>query len=634
MLWVTVATVTADLPRAIDLAAWVDGLELDLGRDTKFSDKISGVKFSANKFECDDFSLGKMDAAYDEAAGAVRIELGNIGADCKGKFDYRKNSFIKGDGKLSIDVKDTKVAVHLVLGKDALGNPTTLKFENCEANIEIKKIKVSGAGAISSIASKFSKRFEGYFEKALEKYACSMFEDQLMDASWLAESFSQCLDPSLRKQGAARPADEAHWIDWAEFLAVESDTDDAALREKRESELKTLIAGGLQLLKDNGLPLAGDDALSLDDFDFDWKGEAGSRIPIDGVALSIEDASVVSTGGALADLVGAALEELTASAELPGGALIDLGVALPAAAGFGGSARVTVEPQIAADLGAYVKQRALAPALKFVVELATSVAGPISLDLLATAGVSRDTRTTCLGNVQELRLDEIDMGMDLAPVRVASSTFVPRGVFSWVAPASDFVLENALAEQLFPAVMEFVEAQFHPFLQCALDSTIRAEGRDAATDALQELAAPLLDLLRPDCSPPTSEPTPMPSTRTCPGDQVWTECGTMCEPTCEEPNPACVRMCVLDVCQCPGGTVLVDGDKCVEPEACETPEPPATDQPAPARPTPSTQPTLPLRSDAAAEAKTNGNGKKNAAQGLGLGASSLIAAAAAALLWA
>mmetsp|Transcript_27207 Transcript_27207/g.83831 ORF Transcript_27207/g.83831 Transcript_27207/m.83831 type:complete len:253 (+) Transcript_27207:239-997(+) len=79
------------------------------------------------------------------------------------------------------------------------------------------------------------------------------------------------------------------------------------------------------------------------------------------------------------------------------------------------------------------------------------------------------------------------------------------------------------------------------------------------------------------CPEPIAPPT-------CDGDRVWKECGTKCEATCEEPNPACVRMCVVGECQCPGRTVLVDadGDTCVAPESCVEPVPAQTaGQPSP-----------------------------------------------------
>ena len=92
------------------------------------------------------------------------------------------------------------------------------------------------------------------------------------------------------------------------------------------------------------------------------------------------------------------------------------------------------------------------------------------------AQVARDTQATCLGDVQELRLDAVDVGMALAPVRLTSSTFVPWRRFSWVAPASDFVLENALAEKFLPAIVQLVEKQFHPVRKSKTGRVAAARG--------------------------------------------------------------------------------------------------------------------------------------------------------------
>ncbi|EFP07085.1 hypothetical protein CRE_12826 [Caenorhabditis remanei] len=47
-----------------------------------------------------------------------------------------------------------------------------------------------------------------------------------------------------------------------------------------------------------------------------------------------------------------------------------------------------------------------------------------------------------------------------------------------------------------------------------------------------------------------SEPTPK-----CGENEEFKECGTHCEPTCKEPNPACIMMCKENVCQCKKGFV-------------------------------------------------------------------------------
>ena len=48
---------------------------------------------------------------------------------------------------------------------------------------------------------------------------------------------------------------------------------------------------------------------------------------------------------------------------------------------------------------------------------------------------------------------------------------------------------------------------------------------------------------------------------------VYTECGSACPPTCDNPHPICTLHCVPG-CQCPRGTVLLGG-RCVLPKNCK-----------------------------------------------------------------
>ena len=61
------------------------------------------------------------------------------------------------------------------------------------------------------------------------------------------------------------------------------------------------------------------------------------------------------------------------------------------------------------------------------------------------------------------------------------------------------------------------------------------------------------------------------SSEPCPIEgQVYMECGSACPPTCANPNPACIALCVQG-CQCPTGTVLdEDANKCIDPDDCDT----------------------------------------------------------------
>ncbi|XP_031849986.1 chymotrypsin inhibitor-like [Nomia melanderi] len=56
--------------------------------------------------------------------------------------------------------------------------------------------------------------------------------------------------------------------------------------------------------------------------------------------------------------------------------------------------------------------------------------------------------------------------------------------------------------------------------------------------------------------------------RTCPPNEVWTDCGTACPPTCAQPDPRpCTLQCVQG-CQCRNGLLRNKWGKCVPKSAC------------------------------------------------------------------
>ncbi|KAI1711470.1 trypsin inhibitor like cysteine rich domain-containing protein [Ditylenchus destructor] len=65
-------------------------------------------------------------------------------------------------------------------------------------------------------------------------------------------------------------------------------------------------------------------------------------------------------------------------------------------------------------------------------------------------------------------------------------------------------------------------------------------------------------------SQPSSTTTPQ-----CDTNEQFRECGSSCEPTCENPNPQfCTADCILNVCQCAPGFVRNDDDECVTLSQC------------------------------------------------------------------
>ncbi|CAL2045120.1 unnamed protein product [Caenorhabditis brenneri] len=62
----------------------------------------------------------------------------------------------------------------------------------------------------------------------------------------------------------------------------------------------------------------------------------------------------------------------------------------------------------------------------------------------------------------------------------------------------------------------------------------------------------------------------------CPPNEVFKSCGTACEPTCENPNSLsqpCMQVCVPNVCQCAPGFVRNSQKACVELSQCSDEKP-------------------------------------------------------------
>ncbi len=54
----------------------------------------------------------------------------------------------------------------------------------------------------------------------------------------------------------------------------------------------------------------------------------------------------------------------------------------------------------------------------------------------------------------------------------------------------------------------------------------------------------------------------------CPDDEVYSDCGSVCPPTCENREPTCIQVCSVG-CFCPGEQVLKNG-ACVDISQCDT----------------------------------------------------------------
>ena len=72
-------------------------------------------------------------------------------------------------------------------------------------------------------------------------------------------------------------------------------------------------------------------------------------------------------------------------------------------------------------------------------------------------------------------------------------------------------------------------------------------------------------------APNTTFTRPTPTTPSCPGDKVYTTCGSACPTTCSNFRnpPVCITLCVSG-CFCPSGTVeFGDSNRCVAPDTCQ-----------------------------------------------------------------
>ncbi|XP_017791523.1 PREDICTED: chymotrypsin inhibitor-like [Habropoda laboriosa] len=54
----------------------------------------------------------------------------------------------------------------------------------------------------------------------------------------------------------------------------------------------------------------------------------------------------------------------------------------------------------------------------------------------------------------------------------------------------------------------------------------------------------------------------------CGKNEVWTECGTACPPTCEDPNPKVCSLHCVQGCQCKLGLLRNKNWECVKPSEC------------------------------------------------------------------
>ncbi|CAI2353170.1 unnamed protein product [Caenorhabditis sp. 36 PRJEB53466] len=67
---------------------------------------------------------------------------------------------------------------------------------------------------------------------------------------------------------------------------------------------------------------------------------------------------------------------------------------------------------------------------------------------------------------------------------------------------------------------------------------------------------------------PKCVPIPV-ATPKCGENEELKECGSACEPTCENANPVCAAVCLTNVCQCKKGLIRdADSGKCVEKSSC------------------------------------------------------------------
>ncbi|XGW06819.1 hypothetical protein V3C99_016830 [Haemonchus contortus] len=59
------------------------------------------------------------------------------------------------------------------------------------------------------------------------------------------------------------------------------------------------------------------------------------------------------------------------------------------------------------------------------------------------------------------------------------------------------------------------------------------------------------------------------SSNICSENEEFRQCGTACEPSCENPNPqSCTKKCVLNVCQCKRGFVRGANRTCIHQQDC------------------------------------------------------------------
>ena len=75
-------------------------------------------------------------------------------------------------------------------------------------------------------------------------------------------------------------------------------------------------------------------------------------------------------------------------------------------------------------------------------------------------------------------------------VNPSCTQYYPQSALYQCCKPTSITLETALAEQLVPSLVSYVDNEFHDFLECLLDSVIQIQARRAVSATLRKFVGP------------------------------------------------------------------------------------------------------------------------------------------------
>ena len=498
--------------KASSLEDWIDGLTLEI--DVDYKDKFSGITVEVKDVECEDLEMDIIRARYD-APRTLYVDLDDVNGNCEGdyKWNYKTGiGKVKGDGKVEVKVRNSRIEVDLDVEIDAAGAPLNIEVKNCDAKIKITDIDTRG-DALGSAANPFLDDFADFFIDDIENLVCNSLEDQSFRFDKIIQSsgFGNCMadvgmtssdsrNQTLDDEGTKVLTEEedSDLVDWDTVVktAVGPGARLVSALYKAVSKPKAadVVAFALDAAGDFGVPLAGDDVLDVSRLaliNMDLDRDAVDPDLLTNLSLSLRNATIATNIGSLNSIPR---KDLVAYADgRSGGSEVRVGLHLPDAVALNLS--TALEATFAFDyIADWIDQRMKAPVLTLRTDLALDVSDIGADATLAVAVSPRRTRQgldgLLLGDVTDLTcLKEAAALVDVSVPHLAlnykrSKLRVTRPTF--VSTENDPItdvnsLEFMLAQSVLPAVIDLVDHGLTDFVECVVDQLIDVDATETLT---------------------------------------------------------------------------------------------------------------------------------------------------------